>query len=687
MSDLQAMSCLSALADKLAMELVFAEAGSDNGLLPINSFLTEMEQTAGLPAPITEAIARGRAIVDEVFLTTGQFTAASIKNLSAWIPWLQSVITATENNTPIPAFEIPTSSSIETESSPQVSPPPAEPITETELLLNLSTDRELLQEFVSESREHLQNIENGVLILEEIPTDSETLNSIFRAFHTFKGGSGFLNLTPINKLAHELESLLDLARQNKIQITHNVIEVILNGGDTLKQFIDSIDLQLSGEAPPGSIVIPTGHLRKRIANAISGDNATPSTEGPTEFIQRASTRKSTSIAASSIKVDLQKLDSLVDMVGEMVIAQSLVAQDSDLRTNASQRLVANLAQLTRVTKELQRAAMSLRMVPVRATFQKMARLVRDLSVRGGKQIELVISGEDTELDRNIVEELGDPLVHMMRNSVDHGIETPEARQAAGKNPIGTISLSAFHQSGNFVVQIKDDGAGLNRDRILKKAIAHGLVQTNADLTDQEVFALIFAPGFSTAEVITDISGRGVGMDVVRRNIEKLRGKIEIQSTPGQGATFSIHLPLTLAIIDGLIVRIGEDRYIIPTLSVRESFRPTPEMLSTIHGRSELITVRGRPLPLLRLKQTFTEVSDKSDPAQSVVIVVEADRAERCILVDELIGRQEVVIKNLGETFQTNPWLAGAAILGDGRVGLILDVKTLVHPGPQIAKAA
>jgi two-component system chemotaxis sensor kinase CheA len=268
---------------------------------------------------------------------------------------------------------------------------------------------------------------------------------------------------------------------------------------------------------------------------------------------------------------------------------------------------------------------------------------------------------------------------MIRNSVDHGIEKPEIRAAAGKYPTGRITLAAMHQGGNVVIQIKDDGGGLNREKIVSKAVAAGLSDAAAQLTEKEIFNLIFTPGFSTADEITDISGRGVGMDVVRRNIEELRGKIEIQSTAGEGTTFSISLPLTLAIIDGLIVRVGHERYILPTLSVRESFRPTQKMLSTIHDKGEIVDVRGRLLPLLRLNEFLDVRCDQPDPTQAVLVTVESDGAQRCLLVDEVLGKQEVVIKSLGDTFQTNALLAGAAILGDGRVGLILDVHALVHP--------
>jgi two-component system chemotaxis sensor kinase CheA len=276
---------------------------------------------------------------------------------------------------------------------------------------------------------------------------------------------------------------------------------------------------------------------------------------------------------------------------------------------------------------------------------------------------------------------------MVRNAIDHGIETPEVRRQRGKSPAGSLSLKAFHQGGNIVIEIKDDGNGLDRERILTKGIGLGLVQPGEDLSDSEVFNLILAPGFSTAEKVTDLSGRGVGMDVVRRNIEKLRGKIEIQSAPGQGSTFGIYLPLTLAIIDGLLVGVGEHRYILPTLLVRESFRPASEAIHTVYGQGEMINVRGRLRPLLRLYEHLGIQPATTEASQSIVMVVEAGNHTRCVLVDRLIGKQEVVIKSLGETFQRNRCISGAAILGDGRVGLILDPQALVHLNSAPVEAA
>ena len=693
---------LGRLADQIALELAFAEPGKDNGLLPINSILGQVEDllTATPDAVVAEGLVFAREVIDSTFLESGLFTAEVLQRLHHWTQWLQGAAKNSEAGQPVSPWQVPSKVPVPAATTaPAASAMVAELQEEEALVLNLEGDAELLREFINESHEHLQNIELGVLTLEEHPTDADTLNSIFRAFHTFKGGSGFLNLRPINRLAHELESLLDLARQHKLVITAKVINLILAGGDTLKRFVHQIDAQVGGSSVAAPIVIPINGLLTRIKSVIDEDGgeeaerAETEAEAVVEVIEvggrMASQAESPAVVvaseavapkamtASFVKVDTLKLDSLVDMVGEMVIAQSMVAQDANVRQNASQVLARNLAQLGRITRELQRTAMSLRMMPIRSTFKKMSRLVRDLSVKAGKQVELHLSGEDTELDRTIVEEISDPLIHMVRNSVDHGIETAEKRMAQGKPPFGKVWLKAYHKGGSIVIEIKDDGAGLNAERIRKKGVEKGLLAADANPSEKEVFNLIFAPGFSTAEKITDISGRGVGMDVVRRNIEHLRGRVEIESVPGQGTTFAIYLPLTLAIIDGLLVSVGTERFILPTLSVRESFRPTSQMISSVQERGEMVNVRGRLLPLLRLHQHFNIGARAKRPEEGVVVVMEADDQSRCLLVDELLGKQEVVIKNLGTVFQDNPSLAGAAILGDGRVGLILDVNNLV----------
>jgi two-component system chemotaxis sensor kinase CheA len=340
------------------------------------------------------------------------------------------------------------------------------------------------------------------------------------------------------------------------------------------------------------------------------------------------------------------------------------------------RLARNLSQLARITDDIQRTAMSMRMIPVGQLFQKTSRLVRDLSRKAGKQVELELAGEETELDRNIVEELADPLMHMVRNSVDHGIEKPVERVQAGKPPQARVLLKAGHQAGHIVIQISDDGRGLQREKILRKAREKKLIEGGAELTDSEIFALIFHPGFSTADKITDVSGRGVGMDVVRKQVQKLRGRIDVLSKSGEGTTFLLKLPLTLAIIDGLVVGVGDQRYIVPIFAVREMLQPSEQAISTIHGRQEVALVRGALLPVIRLHQRFHVQPRHQHPWESLLIVAESGTKLFCLMVDELIGKQEVVIKSLGEGMRNIAGVAGGAILGDGRVGLILDPEGL-----------
>ncbi len=718
---------LKGLLDKLAMEIVMAEPGTDSGQIPILDLINNLKDEAQKDGDRTHfhAACEHHFKWMVTIVESGKpFVAEQLVELNAAIAKLKDLLQNPTTPFQAPASPAPSTAAVAAKSQPQAAAPAAGSDVlpeETALVMNLESDGELLREFVNESQEHLSNIEQGVLVLEEKPDDADTLSSVFRAFHTFKGGAGFLNLIPINRLAHILESLLDLARTGKIKIDSSIIELILQGGDTLKQFVTEMEAQLSGKKPAASFAIPTEALKARVRAVVEGTPApaeapapaaaaapsptpaapavettpapaapvsTPAPAAPTPAAAPAPAVKGKPAGAPGhaappgggavVKVDTFKLDSLVDLVGELVISQSLVAQNPELKGNTNQHLVRSLSQLGRITKELQRIAMSMRMVPISGTFQKMTRIVRDIAAKQQKQVQLVMTGEDTELDRTIVEEINDPLMHMIRNSVDHGIEKTEVRTAAGKPAQGTIHLRAFHQGGNIVIQIQDDGGGLNKERILKKAMEKGLVTPGTELTDSEIFQFIFAAGFSTAEVVTDISGRGVGMDVVRRNIEKLRGKIEIESSPGKGSTFTIYLPLTLAIIEGLIVSVGEQRYIVPTLSVRESFRPNQEMIATVYERGEMVKVRGRLIPLLRMCDHFGIKPKSNDPAEGIIIVIESGQDARCLLVDDLLGKQEVVIKSLGESFKDNHTLAGGAILGDGRVGLILDPSALVR---------
>jgi two-component system chemotaxis sensor kinase CheA len=318
------------------------------------------------------------------------------------------------------------------------------------------------------------------------------------------------------------------------------------------------------------------------------------------------------------------------------------------------------------------------MVPVKATFQKMARLARDLSRKYNKPVEFIVKGEETELDKSVVDHIGDPLVHMIRNAIDHGLEANVAdRENLGKPPVGRIELRAYHKGGSIYIEIEDDGKGLDKDAILKKAIERGLAKSDDQLSDKDIYNLIFEPGFSTAKKVTDVSGRGVGMDVVRKNIERLRGQVEIKSEPGKGSLFTLRLPLTLAIIDGMVVNVGNERYIIPTLSVVRSINPDKEALSTVMGRGELLQVQGELIPLFRLNRLFGIPGAVEDPTQAIAVVVESDNMQTGLMVDELVGQQQIVIKSLGESLQKVQGLSGGAIMPDGMVGLILDIGGLV----------
>jgi two-component system chemotaxis sensor kinase CheA len=766
------LSDIEALLAPLAEELAFISPGSDSGLLAINVIIMDLEQLSPeeLPPQVAMAVGTARTWLDAILDGTGQFSEESVAFFQQWYDWMSEAITAEQTATPPPAWPenwaVASASAVEptvvvAEPTPVQEVPAEEPATtvasaapadaneateERSITLNIAADGDLLREFHSESVELLQTIEQGLLVLEENPQDTGTINSIFRAFHTFKGGAGFLHLDAMRDLAHELESLLDAIRRGERHVSMSTIDAILSGTDALAHYIREIGAQMNGVNAGAPIVVPTSQVILRVQAALRGEPepvvapsvapaaapvaapvesspvpppaaepaataqvaqntvavpkptaaptpaVAPVAAAPTPRAAPAARAEASNAggadrdaAAGFVKLETSKLDSLINLVGELVIAQSMVVQNPDVQNINSLELVRSVRQLSRVTKELQRNATSLRMVPIRGLFKKMARLVRDLAINTQKQVQLVLDGEDTELDRNIVDKMADPLIHMIRNAIDHGLETPAERVAAGKSAVGTIRLSASHARGGIVIRIDDDGRGLNGERILRKAIEKGLVSPDAALTDSEVYSLIFLPGFSTADKVTDLSGRGVGMDVVRGNIESLRGKIETQSALGTGTTFKILLPLTLAIIDGLLVGVGKDRYIIPTLSVRESFRPRAGMVTSVQGRGEVVAVRGKQTPVLRLGSYIGTAAQSTRPEDGILIVVESGDLSRALLVDELIGKQEVVIKSLGHAFEQQDIVAGGAVLGDGWIGLILDVDTLVRL-PQTPRA-
>lgn len=588
-----------------------------------------------------------------------------------------------------------------------------------EELMMLMMDAELAGMFIAEALDHLSSIEALVLQVESQPDDVKLLNDVFRPFHTIKGNAGALGVTSVQELAHRVENLLDLARSGRHTMGADEIDVVLRAVDLLTTMIQALTPRMAGQPAP-DVRSECRQLAEQVDALISGDQgkqgvatvAEPAAKVSAEFAksvmpavisapvpevvvptkaEAAAAPKAAKAATEelqTVKVDTRKLDNMVDMVGELVIVQSIIRENAALSHLNDERLTRHLAQLKRITSDLQRNAMSMRLTPIRQTFQKMARLVRDLSKKSGKTIDLHLSGEETELDRKVVEDINDPLMHMVRNSIDHGIESPEKRKAAGKPDVARVSLTASHEGGNIVIAIRDDGAGLPTEKIRAKAIAQGMIAADAQLSPGEIHELIFRPGFSTADKVTEISGRGVGMDVVRRNIEALRGRIEIQTVLGQGTTFLIKLPLTLAILEGLLLRIGQQRFVLPTFCVRESLRPTPEQVHALQGRRRLIQVRESLLPMIHLSELFGQEGPLPEPWETTLVVIEDNGRRVGLLVDELLGKQEVVIKALGHAFSSVRGVAGGAILGDGRVGLILDAGGLLslldHPLEQAA---
>lgn len=573
-----------------------------------------------------------------------------------------------------------------------------------------SIDREMFLTFIDECLEHIQASEEALLNLENNVDDQVAINTVFRAFHTVKGSSSFLGLAGVSELAHHAESLLVKIRDKEIEYGRSFADICLRSVDMLKTLIHSLKasdykkpenyddllrLLMSPELKKG--IVPEGALKKiaiqsrasrppetadetvveNHASAQSVSDRQVKAQPASQEVKKAVTASEEE--ESTVRVKIARIDKLIDMVGELVISHSMVAQDDAMINGANHLLAKKVMHSGKIIRELQDLSMMMRMIPFRATFQKMARVARDISSKNGKLIDFVTSGKETEVDRNLVDIINDALMHMVRNSVDHGVETPQERIKAGKPEKGTVHLSAFHSGGNVVIEVKDDGRGLDRAKIVKKAVEKGLIKSDEGMNDSEVFNLVFLPGFSTAEQITDISGRGVGMDVVKTSIESLRGRIEISSTPGKGCCFSIKVPLTLAVTDGMLIKVGSQRYIIPTANIYLTFRPKIEDVFTMAGRGEMVMLHGKMIPVFRLHKIFNISGAVANPWESLFVVIDDGDNKHCaLLVDELLGQQQIVAKPLGAALGKIEGVSGGAILGDGKVGLIIDTKEIVN---------
>lgn len=613
----------------------------------------------------------------------------------------------------------------ETPPAPGLSSVPAEAAIADYMPRNVDPD--LMAEFINESTDLIQHAEEALLSLEHDPGDVEAVGKVFRAFHTVKGTSGFLELGLIAELGHHAETLLSRVRDSQIRYSGGYADLSLQGLDMIKALVEAVKRALGGEAlrkpagyddllavlknPEGAgiseqaetgcarigdILVAQGkvdrgqieqalsaHPEKKLGVALVNSQAASVADVGQALRTQKQMRDGGQAVEASVRVSTQRLDRLIDMVGELVIAHSMVAQDAVVMDGQNHGLAKKVVHTTKIVRGLQEISMSMRMVELKATFSKMARLVRDVARKLGKDVNFVTEGEDTEIDRNLVDIINDPLLHMVRNAVDHGIETPQERRAAGKAEQGTVKLAAYHAAGSVVVEISDDGKGLDRDVIIATGKERGLISTAPDfdersLSDREVFNLIFEPGFSTAKVVTDVSGRGVGMDVVKRNIELLRGQVEIKAEPGRGSVFKMSLPLTLAIIDGMVIRVGCETYVVPTISIIRSVKPAPGDVSSVFGQGEMLQLQGNLIPLHRMSQLYGIAQAKEELSEAIVVVVEDEQRQAGLVIDELVGRQQVVIKSLGETMRNIPGISGGAILPDGRVGLILDVGGLLR---------
>lgn len=559
-------------------------------------------------------------------------------------------------------------------------------------------DADLLSEFIVENMECASMAESAILDWEKDPNNQELLNTIFRGFHTIKGTSSFINLDCVKDVAHQAESMLVKVRDGEEIFTRSHADLSLKSLDMIKSILE----RMKSSGPGQQINLPSGHedllgalrsfisgARDQKVNGLSIEN----TAGPASPVTRekaARKEKDASIEAtpsansvpdqtveSTVRVKIDRLDKLLDTVGELVIAQTMVGQDELIVGSKHHDLNKKISHAGKIVRELQDLSMILRMVPLKGTFQKMARLARDLSQKNGKMVNFMIEGDEIEIDRNMVDIIADPLVHLIRNAVDHGIEMPEERRRAGKPGDARIHLTAGRVEGSIMLTVWDDGRGLNRQKIIDKAINRGLIDSAERMTDQEVWQLIFQPGFSTAEQVTEVSGRGVGLDVVRQGVESLRGRIEVQSSEGQGCAFIMRMPLTMAITDGMVVKVGSQRYILPIANIQKAVRPVESDIHTVNQRAEMLDFRGELLPVFRLHKLF-DISDAQTELTAGLLIVIGEGQQRCALfVDDLLTQIQVVTKLLGKGINSVPGVAGGAIMGDGTVGLILETAGIV----------
>lgn len=556
-------------------------------------------------------------------------------------------------------------------------------------------DTAMVGEFVTECTELLEMAEGALLDLEESPDDNELVNKVFRAFHTIKGTSAFMGLEPISEFTHLLETMLSMVRDGDIAFDTACADISLEAIDIINTMLYVVEGAKPGDRlpEPANFKLLTAVLDRISAEELAPDQALEEAEGipydapaQTEGEQTGAANEESKSGAdksksedsqteSSVRVNVSRLDQLIDMIGELVIAHSVVAQDESIPDHSD--LQKKINHTSKILRELQDTSLTLRMVPLKATFHKMNRLVRDLSRKANKPVKLNTYGEETEIDRNMVDIINEPLVHMVRNAIDHGIETPEERAKSGKPEEANVWLRASQEGGKVVIEIEDDGQGINKKKVLEKAVSKGLVNPGQNLTEKEIYNLIFLPGFSSNDEVTDLSGRGVGMDVVRKSIEQLKGKVDVESEEGKGTKIIIELPFTLAITDGMLVKVGTQRFIVPTLNIDRAFRARQDDIFTVMGKSEKVSIRGETVPVVRLHTYFGIENGTENLTEGTLLAIRNANRKYALLVDEVIGQQQLVGKSINMASEMKH-ISGGAILGDGTVGLILDTAALMR---------
>lgn len=551
-------------------------------------------------------------------------------------------------------------------------------------------DMELMEDFFREARQHLSTTYHHLLQFETEAAGDEEINVVFRAFHSIKGVSGFLHLNEIHLLAHESETLLDLVRSGRLRVTSTIVSVLLEAVDMLRKLVSVTQQAVSKGKRAGGPSADLPYLLERLRQLAEADpnDSDEDTIGDRDAQPgRREDAKGQSDASKgnpgnkrTLRVDADQFDRLIDMIGELAVAESLVIRSPELQAVHTPSLIQRLTWLDRVARDLQQMGTALWVTPVQALFERMARVIQDVADRLGKMVELVVIGEETEIDRLVVDQLVDPLVHMVRNAVDHGIEkSADIRRQKGKRETATLALRAFRRGNTVTLEVEDDGAGLNKEAILRKAEEKGIIAAGEYLSDSQVYDLIFRPGFSTAQKVTELSGRGVGLDVVRRNLEAVGGSITVRSQQDRGTCFSISVPLTLAVIEGMVFAIGNERYIIPIFAIERLLQLDGQNLTKVVNRGEVVTVNDHHVPVFYLGDVLgVPRNDKMDMSKATMVLVHDEEKRAAFVVDQVLGQQQFVIKNLGEMSQRVPEIAGGAILPDGSIGLVIDVRGVLQ---------